>query len=236
MKASLRSLIPLAVMAVAAAAGLLLAKAGSTPVRDESLASLAGPRARTQIDVAADRFRGSDDAKVMMIEYSDFQCPFCIEFATTLLPELEREYVDTGLVRLAFRNFPLVSLHPRAMAAAELVECSRRQDRDAQVHDLLFAAGGKLSPEVLAGIRQRAGLDVRSTESCLTSEARTRVEEEVRRGLALGVDSTPTLLLGLIGDGDRLSVIYTLKGAKSKRTIRKALDDLVLEARSQAAK
>jgi protein-disulfide isomerase len=90
-----------------------------------------------QDDLRAARTRGSANASVTVYEMSDFQCPYCAQWVRQTLPDLEREYVATGKVKLVFVNFPL-PMHPNAEPAAELAMCAAKQGRFWQVHDLLF--------------------------------------------------------------------------------------------------
>ncbi|HZB27283.1 MAG TPA: thioredoxin domain-containing protein, partial [Gemmatimonadales bacterium] len=84
------------------------------------------------------RSKGSAKAPVTVYEMSDFQCPYCRQFALETFPQLEREYIRTGKVRWIFINFPLTSIHQHASAAAEVALCAARQQGFWRVHDLLF--------------------------------------------------------------------------------------------------
>jgi protein-disulfide isomerase len=90
-------------------------------------------------DLRAERTRGRADAPVTMYEMSDFQCPFCGQFWRETLPSIERDYVDTGKLRLIFVNMPL-SIHPNAEPAAEVAMCAARQHKFWQMHDALFSS------------------------------------------------------------------------------------------------
>ncbi len=81
---------------------------------------------------------GNDDAKITIIEFSDFQCPFCKQFYTDTLPQLKSEYLDTGKAQLTFRHYPLTSIHPNAETAHRASECANEQGKFWEYHDLLF--------------------------------------------------------------------------------------------------
>src|SRR5256712_9092471 len=98
----------------------------------------APPGARQAPDPLAARTRGRSDAPVTVYEMSDFQCPYCREFALGTLPLLEREYVQAGKVRFVYINLPLTSVHKNAASAAEVALCAARQQRFWPMHDLLF--------------------------------------------------------------------------------------------------
>jgi len=162
--------------------------------------------------------RGPDDAPVTIVEFTDYECPFCRRHATEILPAVLARYGDT--VRYVVRNFPLAALHPFAIAAAEAAECAYGQGHFWEYHDALLSETGPLSD---AGIRARAaavGLDLASFEGCRHGEeARTAVARDLLDGWELGVNGTPTLFI----NGRRL------RGAKSaeelERYIALALKD-----------
>lgn len=81
---------------------------------------------------------GKKSAKVTIVEFSDFQCPFCKQFFTDTLSQLTKEYIDTGKVKLYYRQFPLTSIHPNAQIAAEAAECANEQGKFWEFHDILF--------------------------------------------------------------------------------------------------
>jgi protein-disulfide isomerase len=81
---------------------------------------------------------GRSEAKVVLIVFSDFQCPYCSEFSNSVLPSLRQAYVETGLVQVAFRHMPLANIHSRAFPAAIAAECAARQGRFWPMHDELF--------------------------------------------------------------------------------------------------
>lgn len=81
---------------------------------------------------------GNKDAAVTVIEFSDFQCPFCDQFVKNTYPQLKKEYIDTGKIAFAYRHFPLTSIHPNATPAAIASECANEQGKFWEYHDTLF--------------------------------------------------------------------------------------------------
>ncbi len=81
---------------------------------------------------------GSNEAKVTIVEFSDFQCPFCESFLTSTYPELKKNYIDTGKVNMTFRHYPLTSIHPNAETAHRASECANEQGKFWEYHDILF--------------------------------------------------------------------------------------------------
>jgi protein-disulfide isomerase len=147
------------------------------------------------------RSKGRPDAPVTVYEMADFQCPACRVFAVTVLPTLEREYVETGKVRWVFINLPLTSIHPNAVAAAEVAMCAGRQGRFWPTHDLLYQrqdAWAKLPQprDTLIAIGQRAGADRAKLLACVNSGAtRREIELDAERAARSGARATPSFYI-----------------------------------------
>lgn len=134
----------------------------------------------------ADHVRGKADAKVTLLEYSDFECPYCRQFYP-VLKQVFDAYPDD--VRLVYRHFPL-SFHPNAQKAAEASECAADQGKFWEFHDELFAA--TLSPDVFGQIADKISLDRKKFDSCLSSgEKASIVQTDYNEGATAGVTGTP---------------------------------------------
>lgn len=137
--------------------------------------------------------KGAADAKVTIVEFSDFECPFCLRVVPTLDRILE-EYGDD--VRLVFRQFPLNSIHPNAQSAAEASLCAADQSRFWQYHDALFAAPGGLDRESLRRTASDIGLDTDEFASCFDSRRHApAVDADLEAGRMLGITGTPALFI-----------------------------------------
>lgn len=148
---------------------------------------------RVELDLTGAPSRGPADAPVTLVEFSDFQCPFC----SRLNPTLEKVKEAYGeKVRLVFRQFPLTSLHAQAQKAAEASLCARAQGEFWAMHDALFADQDDLEVEALKAKAARLGLDSGDFARCLDNGAtRGEVEADVEAGQAAGVSGTPTLFI-----------------------------------------
>lgn len=152
-------------------------------------------------DPMAARAKGRADAPVTVYEMADFQCPACRLFAVTVLPTLEREYVQTGKVRWVFINLPLTSIHPNAMVAAVVGVCAGRQGRFWQSHDALYQhqdEWAKLAqPRAkLVSLAQHAGVDRAKLLACLDEgSARAEVELDSQRAQRSGARATPSFYI-----------------------------------------
>jgi protein-disulfide isomerase len=149
--------------------------------------------------------KGSPDAPITIIEYSDYQCPFCLRHFQETMPQLQ-EYIEAGQVQYLFKDFPLTSIHPQAPKAHEAARCARELAGDEMywtMHDLLFANQAAWSqppvPQhipVLKELAAQAGLPQAEFDECLDSGRYTdAVNGEVEEGIRLGVRGTPTFFV-----------------------------------------
>jgi len=163
--------------------------------------------------------RGPRDAKVTIVEYSDFECPFCARVYTTLENDVLKDYGDK--VRFVFKNFPLTSIHPWAGDAALASECAFQQgnDRFWAMYNGLFSKQSDITRENLkdraSEIARDAGLDGAAFQECFDGKkAQDAVDADVHEASALGVNSTPTFFV----NGRRLS------GALAPADLKQAID------------
>ncbi len=147
---------------------------------------------RAHVDAATGPVRGPAHAPVTLVEFSDFQCPYCAALTRTLADVLKR-YPDQ--VKVVFRQFPLEHLHPDAMRAAQSSVCAQDQGKFWEMHDQLFKGGG-LSEDDIAKKATAAGLDADAFKACL-ADAKTaeRVKADMDAGVALGITSTPSFFI-----------------------------------------
>jgi protein-disulfide isomerase len=145
--------------------------------------------------------KGDASAPVLMIEYSDYQCPFCSRYVSTVLPEIMAQYVETGKVRYQFRDLPLTAIHPEAQAAAEAARCAGEQGDYWGMHNALFAQqqawqGAAARPAFVA-LAQGLGLDAGALEACLDAgRYREIVQQHLAQGQSLGFSGTPSFIIG----------------------------------------
>jgi protein-disulfide isomerase len=149
---------------------------------------------RRTIEVAStDPALGSASAPVTIVEFSDFQCPFC-QRATPTLKKIQETYGDK--VRLVWKDFPLTQIHKEAFKAAEAAHCAGEQGRFWPYHDRLFANQQALDLEALKRYASETALDAAKFEQCLsTSKYAERVNTGIAEGTSLGVSSTPTVFI-----------------------------------------
>jgi protein-disulfide isomerase len=146
-------------------------------------------------EVSGDRgfSRGPKDAPVTIVEFSDFQCPFC-KTATVTVKQVLDKY--PGKVRLVFRDYPLASLHPQAPKAHEAARCAADQAKFWEYHDVLFERSPKLSVPELKRYAQELKLDATPFDQCLDSGKYTaEVDKDFREGAGLGLTGTPSFFI-----------------------------------------
>lgn len=178
--------------------------------------------------------RGDPKAKVAVIEYSEFQCPYCGKFAQETMPALAARYVDSGKVLWAFRHFPLEQIHPNALRAGMAGECAARQGKFWQIHDVLFRNQAKLDEANLDGYVKALGLKTEDFEACMKGPAESEVRADMRAAQALGVTGTPTFLLGRVELDGRVKVLNRFSGALPLERFAQALDPLLFEKQTDS--
>ncbi|HYJ46754.1 MAG TPA: DsbA family protein [Pyrinomonadaceae bacterium] len=197
----------------------------------DGAAAAAAPRppANPTLNVSNEPFKGDKGARLAIIEYSDFQCPFCGSYSRDTFPQINENYIKTGKVRYIFRDFPLQGMHPFALQAAEAARCAGDQSKFWEMHDRLFANQRALSARDLSQSAQSLELDMAKFNQCLMDgKYRNGIRQSVAEGERLGVEGTPTFLIGVVGpDGQQVKVIRTLVGAMAYDNFRAVLEGLL---------
>ncbi len=145
--------------------------------------------------------RGEADAPITIVEFSDYQCPYCQRYFNEAYSQVIANYVETGQVRYVFKDFPIGQIHPQATSAAEAARCAGEQDAYWEMHDKLFerqdAWAGQEDPvPAFLELGQAVGLDAGTLQSCLESgRYAVDVQQDLAEGQALGVTGTPTFFI-----------------------------------------
>jgi protein-disulfide isomerase len=163
---------------------------------------------------AGDHAEGSPDAPLSLVEYGDYECPYC-GMAHPIVKALQRRLGDE--LRFVFRHFPLTQAHPHAEHAAEMAEGAADRGKFWPMHDLLYENQGALEDEDLVGYSASLGIDAKWAASALLSQAfAERVREDFLSGVRSGVNGTPTFFInGVRHDGpwDEPSLLEALRSA-----------------------
>jgi protein-disulfide isomerase len=168
--------------------------------------------------------KGDKSARVVLVEFTDYQCPFCGRYVRDAYAQIEAEYIKTGKLRYVIREFPLESIHPQAFKAAEAALCAGDQGKYWEMHDRLFANQRALAPEQLSAHAQAVGADGAKFDECLQRGVKVaKVRKDLDDGLKAGVTGTPAFFVG-VADGGTVKVARVVKGAVPFAAFKEAID------------
>ncbi|MEW6722680.1 MAG: thioredoxin domain-containing protein [Candidatus Micrarchaeota archaeon] len=192
------------------------------------------PASPSEVDIDALASKGlsmgSNDAPVVMVEFSDYQCQFCRRFWITNFDTLKEDYIDTGKVRFVYRDFPL-EFHNAAKDSAEAVACAEEQGMGWEMHDKIFSVQAEKSTGLVfyarSDLKQWAGeigLVQEEFDECFDSGRHAgEVEESVADGVGAGVNATPSFFIGTV----KGSNVVPLSGALPYGTFRATIEELL---------
>jgi protein-disulfide isomerase len=183
------------------------------------------------ITTEGDPFKGNKNAKVTLVEFSEFQCPFCGRHVRDTYPTLDKEYIQTGKIKYVFRDLPLESIHKNAFKAAEAAHCGGEQGKYWEMHDRLFANQNSLEPAMLTAHAQAVGLDTKKFQACLDSgKFAADIRKDIAEANKYGITGTPTSVIGLTQPGDpKIKIVKVIRGAQNIAAFKEALDSLLNE-------
>ncbi|HEY7501520.1 MAG TPA: thioredoxin domain-containing protein [Vicinamibacterales bacterium] len=186
------------------------------------------------ISIAGRPAKGSPTAKVTLVEISDYHCPYCRRHMQTTQPQIDTEFINNGKIQYVFIDYPIEQLHPEAFKAHEAANCAGEQGKYWQMHAKLFATPTRDVAQLVAQ-GQEIGLDGGKIKACLDSGKYSKpVRESVARMEQLGINSTPTFVVGLTpAPGQPMKVAKVVKGAHPFSEFKKAIDSLLTPAASQ---
>jgi protein-disulfide isomerase len=191
----------------------------------------AAPAMATSVGAAGAPVKGSPNAPLTVVEFSDYECPFCGRHVTQTLPKLAAEYMDSGKVKFVFRDFPLEQIHPSALKAAEAARCAGEQGKYWEMHDRLFANQRALAAAQLTEHATAIGLDAPAFDKCLTSGSQTaKVRKDLADGKAAGVTGTPAFFIGVMDNkAGTVKVLRTITGARPYEAFKATIDELLAQ-------
>jgi protein-disulfide isomerase len=167
---------------------------------------------------------GPADAPVTLVEFADFQCPYCVR-AVPVIADMRQRYPTQ--LRVVFKHMPLDTIHPRARPAARAAVCAEKQDKFWQLHDAMFQNHGALEDDQLRTYAGTAGLDLAAYDACIAApETDARVTADFEEGRAAGITGTPAFVLN-----GRL-----LRGLRSPDDLAQRIDDALAAAGASAPK
>ena len=171
---------------------------------------------------------GDAGATSVLVEFSDFECPFCGRHWRDTMPRIREEYIATGRIMYMVRNLPLVGKHALALGAAQAAECAARGGRYWEMHERLFESRGALTAADLEGYGDALGLGD-EFDRCLAGPVRPEIGRDGRAAERLGVTGTPTFFVGVIENETTLRVRRRINGAQAYDVFRNELDAVIEE-------
>jgi len=183
-----------------------------------------------QVSINGNPIKGDPDAPITIIEFSDFQCPFCARWYTDTLAQVQEDYLDTGKAKLVYRDHPLDSIHPNARPVHIAANCANEQEKFWDYHDILFErqaewnrlSAGDLDNQIME-YATTLELDTQSFETCLSSqEIIDEINVDIADSLKVGATGTPTFFIGTEEDGFK-----KLPGAQPFFAFKNTIDPLL---------
>ncbi|PIN87918.1 disulfide bond formation protein DsbA [Candidatus Woesearchaeota archaeon CG10_big_fil_rev_8_21_14_0_10_32_24] len=201
----------------------------SNKICDSDEGGAAAPEAPAPlIDMASllddDAVKGDVNAPVTIVEWSDYECPFCGRFYSETFGQIDNEYIKTEKVKLIVRDFPL-SFHTQAQKAAEAAECAGDQGKYYEMHNLLFEKGVTGGVAGFKGYAKELGLNTAKFDSCLDSgEKASETANDMSDGAAAGIQGTPGFVIGP-SDGKGIQI----SGAQPFAVFKQVIDAVLAE-------
>ena len=192
-------------------------------------APAAGQETLTVVSIDGGAVKGDKNAKLTLVEFTDYQCPFCSRHYRDTMPQIMADYVNTGKVKYVLREFPLESIHPLAFKASEAAQCAGEQGKYWEMHDRLFANQNALAAAQLPGHAEAVGLDAGKFKSCLDAgKYAAKVRKDLGDAQKAGATGTPTFFVGRTDpNGTEVRSVRKLVGAQPYAAFKDALDTLL---------
>lgn len=175
------------------------------------------------LDVQGFPTLGVNDQAPVMIEFSDFQCPYCRAFASGTFGEVKAQFVDTGRLRYVFVNMPLERIHPRALNAAKTAHCAWKQGKFWEVRDSFFREPALTDPVAARTLVADLGVDPTTFSRCMDAEAEPQIRASMSLGERLGVVATPTFIFGRTQSDGRIRAFRRIRGIVDVATTEDAI-------------
>ena len=173
---------------------------------------------------------GQADAPVTMVEFTDYQCPFCRRYSNGTFPQIIKDYVKTGKVRYVVRQFPLKAIHPKAVKASEASLCAGDQGKYWEMHDRIFQKTKAFEQKEWVRHAEALGLDMGSFKDCLENGKKTqKVNRDLKEGTALGMRGTPGFFFGRTDpdNPNKFKAVQMIRGAHPYPQFKQIIEKLL---------
>ena len=182
-----------------------------------------------KVSIDDDPIKGDLKAPVTIVEFSDFQCPFCKRFYDQVLPSLDKEYISTGKVRLVFRDYPL-EFHKNALPAAIAANCAEEQGKYWEVHNFLFEHPDKLDTASMLSSAGELNLNREKLEKCMNDKTKeAEINKDFQDGQLYGVRGTPSFFIGKTEDNKNEMTGVYIRGAQPFQVFKTEIDKLLAQ-------
>jgi protein-disulfide isomerase len=194
------------------------------------------PAQNAVLDLAGRPSRGESNAKLTLIEFLDYECPYCGRFSRETLPEIDREYIQTGKVKYVVMNLPLEVMHKSAFKAAEAAACAGEQGKFWEMHDRLYANQGAL--DQWKSHAEAIGLDVSKFEECLNSGRQAaQIRSDMAEAQKAGMTGTPGFFLARTDEkSTTIKTVTRLVGSQPFSSFKAAIDKQLVDKPAEIAK
>lgn len=203
-----------------------------TLLKESPARAVQKPFEPTDVSIAESPVRGDRNAPVTLVEFTDYQCPYCKRHALVTVPQIIKDFVDSGKLKYVIREFPLTAIHPKAQKLSEAALCAGNQGKYWEMHDRFFSETGKPDPANLSADLGALGLNAEQFKECLDSGRYAKqVETDLADGVKLGVRGTPSFFIGKTNPASNRTVRATrmLSGAQGYPTFQAEIEKVLNE-------
>jgi len=190
----------------------------------QAAATAPPPVVEKVVSIDDDPIKGDKNAPVTIIEFSDYECPYCRRSYDNVFTKLDEEYISKGKVRVVFRDFPL-GFHKKAIPAAMAANCAGEQSKYWEIHNFLFENPDKLDTASILNSIEDLGLNKQKFEACLNDKSKeAEITKDFEDGQKYGVRGTPSYFIGKTTDGDEITGTF-VRGAQPYSVFKEHIDE-----------
>lgn len=180
---------------------------------------------RIEIDLRNTFPLGQESAKYAIVEFTDYQCPYCLKHSKKIVPKIKQQFIDSGVIKYFIKDFPL-SFHGQAKKAAIASRCSGQQGKFWKMHEMIISNNKKLSENVFLSFASQLNIDILAFKNCLKNpDIEKMVDADISEGDILGVQGTPAFFIGRIKN-NKLIVFKKLFGSQSFSSFSKVINTM----------
>lgn len=194
-------------------------------------------RSGPTLDISGAPAIGPEDAVVTLVEFSDYECPFCVRHFALTMPEIMAKYIRPGRIRYVFKDFPIDQLHPEAIRGHEAARCAGEQGKFWEMHGKMFSPAGTHTMEQLEARATEIGLALDTFRECMASGRFVQsIRDSVAKAAQLGANGTPAFFIGLRDpETDQVRLLEHVSGAQPFSEFERALEGALAQAAARSS-